>query len=48
MDIIVRPGTMICFPPHHIFSIQPKDGEFSAAAIVEYHEPVTLLAKSFS
>jgi hypothetical protein len=48
MDIIVRPGTMICFPPHHIISIQPKDDEFSAAAIVEYHEPVTLLAKSFS
>jgi hypothetical protein len=48
MDIIVRPGTMICFPPHHIISIQPKNDDFSAAAIVEYHEPVTLLAKSFS
>lgn len=48
MDIILRPGTMICLPPHIIVSMQPKDEEFSAAAIVEYHEPVSLLSKSFS
>lgn len=47
-DIILRPGTLICLPPHTIISIEPKEKEFAAAAIIEYHEPVTLLAKSFS
>jgi len=53
LDIILRPGTAVCLPPHIIYSIQPKqkaDGpaEFYAAAAVEYHEPISLLAKSFS
>jgi hypothetical protein len=48
MDIIVRPGTLLCLPPHTIVSIQPKGDEFSAAAIIEYHEPISLLSKSFS
>lgn len=48
MDIVLRPGTMICLPPHMIVSMEPKDTEFAAAAIVEYHEPVSLLSKSFS
>ena len=48
MDIVVRPGTTICLPPHMIISMEPQDKEFAAAAIVEYHEPVSLLAKSFS
>jgi len=48
MDIVLRPGTMLCLPPHMIVSMEPKDAEFTAAAIVEYHEPVSLLAKSFS
>lgn len=48
MDIVVRPGTTICLPPHMIISMEPQEKEFSAAAIIEYHEPVSLLAKSFS
>jgi len=48
IDVIVRPGTMICFPPHFIISIKPNQETFTAAAIVEYHEPMSLLAKSFS
>ena len=48
LDVVVRPGTMICLPPHIIISMQPKDQEFAAAAIVEYHEPISILAKSFS
>jgi hypothetical protein len=48
MDVIVRPGTMICFPAHFIISMKPKSDEFTAAAILEYHEPVSLLAKSLS
>jgi hypothetical protein len=48
IDIIVRPGTMICFPPHFVISIKPNQESFTSAAIVEYHEPISLLAKSFS
>jgi hypothetical protein len=47
-DIILRPGTLLCLPPHTVVSLEPKDKEFAAAAIVEYHEPVSLLARSFS
>jgi hypothetical protein len=46
IDIIVRPGTMICFPPHYVISMKPNQDTFTAAAIVEYHEPVSLVAKS--
>ena len=48
IDIIVRPGTMICFPPHCVISLKPNQETFTAAAVIEYHEPVSLLAKSFS
>jgi len=50
LDIVLRPGTTVCLPPHCIISIEPiKDSsEMFALAIVEYHEPVTLLVKSFS
>ena len=48
IDIIVRPGTMICFPPHFVISMKPNQETFTAAAIVEYHEPVSMIAKSFS
>lgn len=48
IDIIVRPGTMICFPPHYVISMKPNQDTFTAAAIVEYHEPVSLVAKSIS
>lgn len=48
LDIIVRPGTMLCLPPHTIVSIEPKGTDFAAAALVEYHELPSLLAKSFS
>jgi len=49
LDIVVRPGTMICLPPHFIISMEPKAVDtFVAFAIVEYHEPITLIAKSFS
>jgi len=48
IDIIVRPGTMICFPPHFVISMKPNQESFTAAAIVEYHEPISLMVKSFS
>lgn len=50
LDIIVRPGTTVCLPPHSIISIEPvkESSELFALVIVEYHEPITLIAKSFS
>jgi len=50
LDIILRPGTTICLPPHCIISMEPnKDaGDLFALVIMEYHEPITLIAKSFS
>jgi len=48
IDIIVRPGTMVCFPPHSIISMKPNQETFTAAASIEYHEPVSLLARSMS
>jgi len=48
MDVIVRPGTMIVFPAHFIISMKPTTEEFAAAAILEYHEPISLLAKSLT
>jgi hypothetical protein len=48
MDIILRPGTMIIFPAHFIVSMKPATDEFTAAAILEYHEPISLLAKSLT
>jgi hypothetical protein len=49
LDIVVRPGTTLLLPPHRIVSMEPKDATtFSAAAILEYHEPISLLAKSFA
>lgn len=48
MDIVLRPGTTICLPPHTIVSMEPIGNDFSAAAMVEYHEPISLMAKSFS
>lgn len=48
IDIIVRPGTMICLPPHIVISSKPNQETFTAAAIVEYHEPISLLVKSYS
>ena len=48
MDIILRPGTMLCLPPHIVYSMEPKEKTFAAAALLEYHEPISLLSKSFS
>jgi hypothetical protein len=50
LDIIVRPGTTVCLPPHCIISIEPvkESAELFALVMVEYHEPITLIAKSFS
>ena len=48
-DIVVRPGTALVLPKHTIVSFEPKDpSQFAAIGIVEYHTPISLLAKSFS
>ena len=51
LDIVLRPGTTVCLPPHTIISIEPKSDtqtKLFAFASVEYHEPITLIVKSFS
>ena len=46
IDVIVRPGTMICNPAQMLVSMQPKDvGTFNAALILEVHSPISRLAK---
>jgi hypothetical protein len=47
IDIILRPGTGLCLPSHMVYSLQPKEAnQWCSAVIVEYHEPVSLLARS--
>jgi hypothetical protein len=49
LDIILRPGTALCLPAHTLVSMKPKDEKaFHAFAAIEYHEPISMLAKSFS
>jgi hypothetical protein len=49
IDIILRPGTALCLPAHILVSMKPKEpSEFHAFACIEYHEPISMLAKSLS
>lgn len=46
VEVIVRPGTMLCVPAQTLFAVQPKEfGPFHAALIIEVHSPVSRLAK---
>lgn len=46
IDVVVRPGTMLCVPAQTLFAAQPKEiGPFHAAVIVEVHSPISRLAK---
>jgi len=48
MDIVLRPGTALLLPTHTIASLEPAadSGPFQSAAIVEYHEPISLLVRT--
>ncbi len=49
LDIVLRPGTALILPSHMLVCLEPREPTaFSALAIVEYHEPVSLLSKSFA
>ncbi len=49
LDVVLRPGTALLLPPHKIVTMEPQNpNAFSAFAILEYHEPISLLAKSFN
>lgn len=50
LDIVLRPGTTICLPPHCIISVEPvkESSRFFAFTSIEYHEPISLMVKSFS
>jgi hypothetical protein len=46
VEVIVRPGTMLCVPAQTLFAAQPKEfGPFHAALIIEVHSPVSRMAK---
>ena len=45
IDIILRPGTMICIPTRTIFSMEPNDPAFHSGLWVEVDSPVSNLAK---
>lgn len=49
LDVIVSPGNALCVPAHMIVSIQPANPtDFNAVALLEYHEPISALAKLLS
>ena len=48
LDIILSKGNALCLPAHLIFSMEPMAGTPCNAAIIEYHEPISILAKSLS
>lgn len=45
IDIIIRPGTMICVPTQTIFSIEADSAAFHSGLWVEVDSPVSKLAK---
>ena len=47
LDIVLNTGNALCIPAHLIFSMEPIQPS-STAAIIEYHEPISILAKSLS
>ena len=48
MDIVVRPETMLCLPPHWFLSWRRKDGEkknqLPMVYTIGYHNPISLFA----
>jgi len=48
LDIILSKGNALCLPAHLIFSMEPMAGTPCNAAIIEYHEPISILAKSLA
>jgi len=46
IDIILRPGTMLCLPTHCIYSIEPDKSEiFHSAICIELDSPISNLTK---
>ena len=45
IDIILRPGTMICVPTQTIFSLEPDSATFHSGLWIEVDSPVSMLAK---
>jgi len=46
IDIVLRPGTMLCLPSHCIFSIEPDEpSTFHSALWVELDSPISTLTK---
>ena len=45
IDIILRPGTMVCVPTQTIFSLEPDSPTFHSGLWIEVDSPVSNLAK---
>jgi hypothetical protein len=48
LDIVLRPGNVLLVPAHTVLCLQPAPDSppFQAAALIEYHEPISLFVKS--
>lgn len=45
IDVVLRPGTLICLPPHCIYSLEPATKEFHSAVVIEVDSVVSKLTK---
>ena len=45
IDVVLRPGTLICLPPHCIYSIEPNDRTFHSALWINVDSTVSKLTK---
>ena len=45
IDIVLRPGTMLCLPTHCIYSIEPDENAFHSAICIEIDSPISKLTK---
>jgi hypothetical protein len=45
IDVVLRPGTLICLPPHCIYSLEPDNTSFHSALWIDVDSTVSKLTK---
>jgi len=45
IDVVIRPGTLICLPPHCIYSLEPSDTTFHSAVLIEVDSTISKFTK---
>ena len=45
IDIVLRPGTILCLPTHCMYSIEPDENVFHSALCIEIDSPISTLTK---